>query len=142
MRKLITVNYVAVLIAGVVSMGVGFLWYSPFILGKPWMKLMGLSSESMKAAQKEMGKMYALSFVATLLTGFVLSHIMSLSKSFYGFAPVSTGLTSAFWVWLGFVAPVQLTDMIFGSKKWQLFAINTGYQLASLLAMGIVLGMM
>jgi len=32
----IEVNYVAILIAGAISMAVGFLWYSPLMFAKPW----------------------------------------------------------------------------------------------------------
>lgn len=135
----IEVNYIAVLAAGVVSMVVGFLWYSPMLFGKPWSKLMGYTAETMKKAQKEMGKYYVLSFVASLLTAFVISHVLTLSDNFFHYAKLSTALNTAFWMWLGFVMPVQLTDTIFGSKKWRLFAINTGYQLVSLLAMALVI---
>ena len=138
----VEVNYLAVLVAGVVSMGVGFFWYSPTLFGKPWMKLMGFTKETMAGAKKEMGKMYALSFVATLVMAYVLVHVMTFSENFYHYSSVQTGLTSAFWVWLGFVAPVQMTDVLFGGKKWNLFFINTGYQLASLLAMGVTLGLL
>jgi hypothetical protein len=136
----IVINYIGLLLAGIVSMAMGFLWYSPAVMGKPWMKLMGYTSASLKKAQQEMGKMYALSFAAALVTAFVLTHMMALSRNFYGYGTVTTGITTAFWVWLGFVAPVQMTDVLFGSKKWELFAINTGYQLLSLVSMGIVLG--
>ncbi len=138
----VEVTLIAVLVAGFVSMAVGFLWYSPMLFGKPWMKLMGITKESMKEAQKEMGKMYALSFVATLVTAYVLFHVMTFSENFYDYTSLQTGLTTAFWVWLGFVAPVQMTDVLFGGKKWNLFFINAGYQLASLLAMGVAMGLL
>ncbi len=134
------INYFAVLIAAVASMAVGFAWYSPMFYGKQWMKLMGYTAETMKKAQKEMGKWYGLSFVVALVTAYVLSQVMGLSENFYHYPRVQTGLTSAFWMWLGFVMPVQMTDQIFGEKRWKLLAINTGYQLVALLAMGIVLG--
>ncbi len=44
----IEVNYISVLLAGVVAMVVGFLWYSPMVLGKPWMKERGFTKESLK----------------------------------------------------------------------------------------------
>jgi hypothetical protein len=138
----IEVNFLAILGAGIASMVVGFLWYSPLLFAKPWMKLMGLTDEKMGKAQKEMGKLYALSFLGSLLTAFVLSHVMSLSLNFYGYDRIMTGLTTAFWMWLGFMMPVQLTGTIFGDKKWKLLAINTGYQLVALLLMGVVLGIL
>ncbi|MEK7571582.1 MAG: DUF1761 domain-containing protein [Patescibacteria group bacterium] len=137
----IEVNIFAVFFAAIASMIVGFLWYSPILFAKPWMKLMGYTQKGMDEERKGMEKLYALSFVAALVTAYILSHVMVLSVSFYSDPWVITGVTTAFWLWLGFIMPVQLTDTIFGSKKWQLFAINTGYQLASILAMGVVLGL-
>ncbi len=143
----IEVNYVAVLVAAIVSMVAGFLWYSPALLGKPWMKLMGMTQESLKKAQKEMGMMYGLSLVLALVTAYVLFHVITLSMNFYHYSKLSTGLVSAFWSWLGFVMPVQVTGVIFGGKgtgkdQWKLFAINTGYQLVALLLMGATIGLL
>ena len=139
---MIEVNYIAILIAAIVSMALGFLWYSPMVLGKPWMKLKGYTQESLKKEQKEMTKYYALSFLLAFVTAYILSHVIALSLNFYGFSRVSTGVTTAFWMWLGFIMPVQLTASIFGDKKWDLFGIDTGYQLVSVLAMGIVIGLL
>lgn len=139
---MVEVNYIAVILAAVVAMVVGFVWYGPMLFGKQWMKLIGHTPESMKSAQKEMGKTYGISFVLALITAYVLAHVMFLSQNYFQYPAVQTGLTTAFWMWLGFVMPVQLTDVLFGNKKMQLFAINTGYQLASLLAMGVMLGLL
>lgn len=137
---MIEVNFVAVLVAAVTSMALGFIWYSPQVLGKPWMKLMGYTQEDLKAEQKKMGMLYGLSFVLALIMAYVLTHVIAMSENYFGMDRLTTGLTSAFWMWLGFVMPVQATDTIFGSKKWMLLGINTGYQLVSLLVMGIVIG--
>ena len=138
----VQINLLSVLIAAIASMVAGFIYYSPVVVGKPWMKLMGFTEKSMKEAQKKMGPMYALSFVAALVTAYVLAHFVALADYFYGIDPMATALTTAFFAWLGFVMPAQLTDVIFGNKIVKLFAINTGYQLVSLLAMGVVIGLM
>ena len=138
---MIEVNYVAVLIAAIVSIVVGFVWYT-VLFGKQWTKLMGFTKESMEQAKKGMGKTYSISFVLGLVTAYVLFHVMAMSEAYFGNPPVTTGLMTAFWSWLGFVMPVQATDVLFGGKKsWKLFWINTGYQLASLLAMGVAIGL-
>lgn len=139
---MIEVNFFEVLLAAVASMAIGFFWYSQAFLGKPWMKEKGFTKESLKKAQAEMGKLYGLSFVIALISGYVLAHVMGLSSAFYGYSAVQTGLTSAFWMWLGFMMPVQVAATIFGEKKWKLLGIDTGYQLASVLAMGLVIGLM
>lgn len=138
----VPVNYLGVLLAAVASMVVGFIYYNPAVVGKPWMKQMGYTAESLKKAQKEMGKLYGLSFIVALITAYVLSYVMYLMMSFSHSSAVTTGLTTAFWMWLGFIMPVQLTGEIFGSKKWTLFVINTVYQLVSLLVMGVVLAVL
>ncbi len=137
----IEVNYLAVFLACLAGTAVGFVWYSPLLFAKPWVKLMGHTMESMKANQKAMGKTYLVSIIVSLLTAYVLAHVMTLSENFFHYDRLTTGLMSAFWMWLGFVAPVQLTDVLFGGKKVQLFLINTGYQLVALLAMGVVLAL-
>ena len=138
----IGVNFAAVLVASLDAMGLGFLWYSPIILGKAWMKEHGFTAESLKKAQKEMGKLYGLSFVISLITAYVLLHVMKLSQNFFHYSMLQTGLTSAFWMWLGFMMPVQMSATIFSEKKnWKLFGIDTGYQLVSVVAMGIVLAL-
>jgi hypothetical protein len=135
------VNWIAVLLAAVASMVLGFAWYSPMLFGKPWMKLKGYTAEGLKKEQKEMGKWYFVSFVLAVVSAFVLSHVMMLSENFYQYDSLTTGIMSAFWMWLGFVMPTQMTAMIFGDKKMKLFGIDTGYQLVSLIVMGIVLGL-
>ena len=140
----IDVNYVAVLAAAIASFVVGFLWYSPLLFGNVWMKLRGITKASIKTkkGQKNMGILYALSFVVGVLMAYVLSHVMTLSMNYFGYSKLNTGLTSAFWMWMGFVMPVQITATIFSDKKsWPLWAIDTGYQLASLLVMGVVLAL-
>lgn len=136
----VQVNFVALFAAGIASQIIGFIYYSPFVLGKPWMKLMGLSEKDVKPKGAEMAKLYGTSFVLALLSAFVLSHVMTMSMNFFGYGPIYTGIMTAFWMWLGFVMPVQLTDYLFSNKKFKLFAINTGYQLITILVMGIIVG--
>ena len=137
----ISVNFVSILLAAIASMAIGFLWYSELLFGKTWMKLMGYTKKSLEEDQKKMGPMYGLSFVAALITAYVLAHVMSLSHNFYGYPMLQTALTSAFFVWVGFIAPIQMTDVIFGKKTWKLYFINTFYQLTSVLIMGIVISL-
>lgn len=137
------VNVVAIIVAVIVNMAVGFLWYSPIILGKPWMKERGFTKEKMKSMQKEAAKSYGMSAIAALLMAYVLYHVMALSFNTYNYSAVQTGLTSGFFMWLGFVMPTQFTTTIFSDKKnWTLFGIDTGYQLVALLGMGVAIGLL
>jgi len=44
----VEINYLAVLVAAIASMALGFLWYGP-LFGNQWKKLMGFTDKSMKA---------------------------------------------------------------------------------------------
>ncbi len=46
----VDINYWAVLVAAVVSMVIGALWYSPVLFGKLWMKYSGLSDKKLAEA--------------------------------------------------------------------------------------------
>ena len=136
----LTINMVGVLLGAVASMVVGFLWYSNMLFGKAWSKLQNWTEQDEQAAKKSAPKMYGISLVLAIVTSYVLAHVIDLSKNFYDYTSIMTGLTSGFWMWLGFVMPVQLTGEMFGKKNWKVFMINTFYQLAWLLAAGVIIG--
>ena len=137
-----SINYLAVFLAAVATTLVGFFWYSKLLFGKQWSRLMGYTDETLKEAQKGLGALYGVSFLLSLLTSYLLAHVAALSDNFYPYGTLQTAITSAFFMWLGFVMPVQFTGEVFGTKKWMLFAINTGYQLVSLIAAGAIIGLL
>lgn len=53
------VNYLAVVVAAVASMAVGFLWYG-VLFRKQWMSLMGLTTESIASMKMSPNKAYFL----------------------------------------------------------------------------------
>lgn len=131
----LSVNWVAVLAAAIVNMALGFLWYGP-IFGKAWMKLSGLTDAKLNEMKnKGMSSTYVLSMLGALVMAFVMAQFVSLS----GASTVTDGALLGFWAWLGLVAPVQLTQVLYEGKSWNLFFINTGYYLVSLKLMGAVL---
>lgn len=134
-----TPNYLAVLVAAVATIALGFAWYGP-LFGKPWMKLMGMDPSKMtKEAMKGMNKTYALMAISTLVMTYVLAHTTEFAMTYTKTYGWMGGLMSGFWTWLGFFAPVQLDEQLWGSKPWKLYFINTSYRLVSLVMMGIIL---
>jgi hypothetical protein len=132
------INLWSVLVAAVATMVVGFLWYSPLLFARPWMVLMGYDpNDKAKLAEMQQGagKMYGLSFVASLVSAAVLAKIIAITtvnSALYG-------MKVGFAVWLGFVATVQLTGVLFAKQPTKLYLINTGYQLVCYLVMGAIL---
>jgi Protein of unknown function (DUF1761) len=131
-------NWLAILVATISTMVVGFLWYSPILFAKPWMREMGYDpndKSKTQEMQKSAGPAYAGSFLANLLSAFTLALILHGMRG----EDLHGGLMLSFHVWLGFVATVQFTGALFMKQSMKLFAINTGYQLVCYLVMGAIL---
>lgn len=128
------VNYVALIIAAIASMVVGFVWYGP-LFGKAWMKLSGIKPEEMKKANKNMPKLYGTMYVASLLMAYVLGVFIS----YAGVTDVVGGATIGFWAWLGFIATMKLSEVLFEQRPMNLYYINVGYHLVVLVVMGAIL---
>ena len=132
------INFLAVLASGVASMVIGFLWYSPALFGKIWMKEKGWSPEFLEQNKKQMnmGAIYFLTFICILIVATVLAifiaHIGSIS--------LRHGLEISFLAWVGFVATVMFTNMLFSEKKsFKLFLIDSFHWLAVFLTITIIL---
>jgi Protein of unknown function (DUF1761) len=132
------INFWAVLVCAVATMVIGFAWYSPMLFAIPWTRLMGYDpadKSKMDEMRKGAGKMYGMSFLASIVAAIVLAKIIDISS-------VDTALYGAkigFAVWLGFVTTVQLTGALFSRQPIKLYLINTGYQLVCFLSMGAIL---
>ena len=132
------INFWAVLVAAIATMILGFLWYSPLLFARPWTRLMGIDPDDkakLAEMQKDAGKLYGISFVASVVSAIVLAKIIDITSV----NTIAYGMKIGFAVWLGFVATVQLTGALFGKQPVKLFLINTGYQLICYLAMGAIL---
>jgi uncharacterized protein DUF1761 len=132
------VNLLAVLVSAISTMVVGFIWYSPVLFAKSWMREMGYDPNDKaktQEMQKSAGPAYAGSFIASLVAAFILGKVIELRQLDGALYGMKIGLG----VWLGFIATVQLTGALFMKNSMKLFAINTGYQLVCYLAMGAIL---
>ena len=70
-----SINLIPVIIAAVVNMVLGMLWYSPYLFGKYWMKVQGKTSD--KVSSSGAGIMYVLNTITSLVFAYVLAHILS-----------------------------------------------------------------
>ena len=136
------VNLLAVLVCAIATMIIGFIWYSPILFAKPWMREMGYDpadSAKIQEMRKSAGPAYGASFLASLITAFILGLFLHWMRIADSANPLHLGLGVAFHAWLGFTATVQLTSALFMRQSMKLFAINTLYQLLCYLAMGAIL---
>lgn len=139
---MVPIDYLAVLASAIFMMVLGGLWYGP-LFGKKWVALMGFDQQKVADMQaKGMGAMwksYAFMALGSLIMSFVLAHSIIFANSYLGTSGVAGGLQGGFWTWLGFVAPVTLGTVLWEGKSWTLWALNVGYYLVGLLAIGALL---
>jgi hypothetical protein len=126
------INYWAVLVAVVVNMAVGAVWYSPNVFGKTWSKLLGKKMEDMKA-NGSTG--YMVSTVGAVLQSFILANLIR----DMGITTAMRGALLGALVWIAFVAAATAPDTVFSGRPWKLWKINTGYFLVVLLINGALL---
>jgi|SRR3989344_1339772 len=133
----VLINYWAVLVAAIIHMVLGALWYSPsYGFGNIWMKLSGLNRKKMNAMKKKgMTKAYILAFVSALVLNYILAN-------FIGYVSAATfvdGMFLGFLIWFGFLVTTMLGMMLWEGKSYKLYLINVGYYLVSLLITGGIL---
>lgn len=125
-------NWVMIIVSAVASMVLGYLWYSPILFGKEWMEL---ANVKMGSGKNKMAITFGFGFLAVFASSFVLKQFLDL---FY-IVNLFDAVQLAFWIWLGFVATALIGNVLYEGKSWKLFVINSGYQLASLILMSVML---
>ena len=129
------VDYIAILVATVVSYVLGALWYSPMLFGNVWAKLSGMDKKMGHVSKKSMNIAYAGTFVTTLITAFVLSRVIALT----GMNTLTEGIVIGLLVWVGFFATTQFGKVLWEQMPLKVYLINSGHYLVSLLIMGAIL---
>jgi hypothetical protein len=130
-----TVNYLAVVVAGVAAFMLGALWYSPALFARQWVAAQGHTPEKLAAMRQQMTKTYAISFVCFLVTAWVMAVLISR----VGVTGALGGMKLGGITWLGFAATIGLTSNLYSGKPLTAFLIDAGYQLVYLIVMGVIL---
>lgn len=127
-------NLVPVIIAGVINMILGALWYSPLVAGKLWMRSMGKTEDELKQgfSSAAMGMTYVVNTIASLVFAYVLAHLVKFSMV----NTFSQGVMIGFWVWLGFVVTTAIPGYMYESRPKMLYLLFIVYQLISITIMG------
>src|SRR3989338_11585253 len=128
----VTINYLAVLVTGIISMIIGMLWYSPALFGKVWMKMVVLGEHDQAAAKKAMARSTTVALLAALVMTYVLAHIVGYTQA----STFTGGMQTGFWVWLGFYATSLLGVYLWERKPFNLYLLNAIYYLFSLVIIG------
>jgi hypothetical protein len=126
------INYLAVVAAAVISMVVGFVWYSLTVFGKTWMKEVGLT---MKQISNGPNAGYAITMVGALIQAYVLAHVVQ----YAGAATWAEGLVTGLWLSVGLVATAIAANYVFAQRSRTLWLIDAGYFVTTFALNGVLL---
>jgi hypothetical protein len=125
-----SVNYLAILVAAIACFAWGAAWYMS--LSKAWLAAVRLDPSEIKPSPIP----YAISFVALLVMGWVMSGVII----HMGVAGLWPGIVTGFLLWLGFVATTLTVNHRYEGFGWDLTIIDTGQWLGVCVIMGAILG--
>ena len=132
------INWLAVVLAAVSSMVVGFVWYAKPVFGRRWMRLSGITEEQ---TQKGAALPLIITFIVSFLTAAVLAGSAALAQHFYqGNFLLNAVLTSVI-LWIGFTAARMLTHDLFDRRPSSLTVLNLAHELVTLVVMGLIIGL-
>ncbi|MFA7287597.1 MAG: DUF1761 domain-containing protein [Melioribacteraceae bacterium] len=133
--EIAVVNYWAVLLCGVVSMVLGFIWYNQYLFGKIWIETLDITEDELKKGFAPF-KTYPLAFLAQLIMAYVLARIMTYAD----FTTIIEGVRLAFLAWIGFTAMTMLINTLYEHKTLKKLFVDGGYHLIVLLIDGFIIG--
>jgi hypothetical protein len=132
-----SVNLVAVLVVTLISMAIGWLWYSPVLFGKAWMSALGKAEADKDAMKKSAPYALTSELVATFVKMYVLAKLIA-------FAMVDAGSQAALialWLWLGFVVTTNLSVVTFEGRSKTAYLISMASQAVIMVVAAVVLAM-
>ncbi len=130
------INYLAVLVAAVVNIVLGMLWYGP-VFGKTWMDAMGISAKVAAAAKKK--GMGAKNYVGMIVVSLVFSYVLAHFVDFLDVVDLNGAFQLGFWVWLGFMATIHIGSYLWEGRPFKLFVLNAGYSLVQIVLLSWIL---
>lgn len=129
------VNSLAVIIAAVAGIIIGFVWYAPPVFGRRWARASGIELP-------QPGQVQPITYVGAVVTALVTAYVLAVLSRGLGAATLVDGAVVGVVVWLGFVATWLASGVFFERRSAEWWAINAGQAIVSLIVMGAIIGFM
>ena len=157
------INFLALLLAALSTLVVGFIWYNPKVFGNIWVREAGLKEEDMKGTN--MIKIFGLSIVYAFLISFVLQMVVihqfgalgmvggDSSKALpsynafmadYGtaFRTFKHGALHGFMTGLFMILPTIGTTALYEKRSFKYVIVTGGFWIVCFMIMGGIICMM
>jgi Protein of unknown function (DUF1761) len=132
---MVHVNYLAVLVAAVVVFVLGWLWYSPLLFYKPWMRARGLDPDAaMAGAKMPVGKL-VIEFIRCFVLAYIIAIFLGSHDVTGWFGAVHFGLL----LWIAFPVVLLTGSVLWDNTPTKVAAIHAGDWLVKLLVIPIIL---
>jgi hypothetical protein len=132
---LANVNWLAVIVAAVAGIIVGFAWYAPPAFGRRWARASGIELP-------QPGEVQPMTYIGGVVTAAVTAYVLAVLMGGLGATTPVDGVIVGVVVWLGFVATWLASGVFFERRSTEWWAINAGQAIVSLAIMGAIIGYM
>jgi len=131
---MVHVNYLAVLVAAVVVFVLGWLWYSPLLFYKPWMRLRGMDPVAAMAGAKMPAGKLLIELLRCLVLAYVIARFVARLEVSSWMGAVHFGL----FLWIGFPVILLVGSVLWENVPWKVAAIHAGDWLVKMLVIPII----
>lgn len=131
---IVTMNWWAVIVAAIVYMALGAVWYSPMLFGNAWMKGIGKTKEQLAAGLSPLSYVWAL--VLSFLAAYGIARICVWAQR----GTVWEGIVIGLLAGTCFVLASMGVNDIFEQRPRQLSFINVLYHIVGFILIGIIIG--
>lgn len=132
MIKLMPINAWGIGAAVLAAWVIAALWYSPLLFIRPWAKMSGVDRTKFAAG---LPRAIAIDLASFAVMALILDEVLHA----WGALTIVSATLCTFLLWLGFVAVALLHSVTYEQRSPLYYAINSGYRLVSMTAMGVVL---
>ncbi len=129
-----SINWLAILVSGVVYTVLGALWYTPALFGKAWMQGIGKSREQVNQDFSPLNIVWALIF--SWIAAYGIARVMYWA----GFGTVIEGFMVGVLAGVCFVGATFVINDVFEKRPRSLTAINILYHLIAFAVVGAIIG--
>ena len=136
----VQINFLALIVASLSTLVVGFIWYNPKVFGTIWMKEIGMTEE--KAKQSNMGLVFGLSVVMAFIISFFLFTFVMIGGPDgmrHGVEPFMTfkhGAAHGAFLGLAVILPVIVTNGLYEQRSFKYMMVVSGYWIVAFVLMG------